>query len=58
MSINTHTHTHIHTHTQVDIAKSLALAHGLDNRTSYTGVPPPSEGAVAARFECLDALQV
>ena len=44
---------------QVDIAKSLADAHGLDNRTTYTGLAPGAGvgGAVAARFECLDALQ-
>ena len=42
----------------MDIAKSLADAHGLDNRTEYTGVASAGGGrAVAARFECLDALQ-
>ena len=50
---------------QVEIAKTLAAAHGLDNRTEYTGAAPSSSSpsadspgrAVAARFECLDALQ-
>jgi hypothetical protein len=45
---------------QVEIAKSLAEAHNLDNSTAYTGIAPSSPEnarAVAARFECLDALQ-
>jgi len=42
---------------QVEIAQSLALAHGLHNRTSYTGMPVATAGTVATQFECLDALQ-